>query len=259
LVKLNGSLIFDVSTVTGSAKPLSLVFAGGKLITAGANTIITYDLAAKKSASTTVETNELLSPGISGDNIYYYSDGSENLFNFKTNKTAKVTVGLPDPAVQISASALYNNKLYLLAPQANQIYKFNRSGEKFDGSAAWITETVNLSGATGLFIDGDIYAVKADGTAFKFLKGRKEIFSLESVEPPIEAASKIMVTGNKQFVYIVEGKNERIIVFDKTGKFIKQYQLTNSAGLSDIAINETAKKIYWLAGGSIFETPANEL
>jgi len=259
LVKLNGALIFDTATIAGGAKIGNLIFVSGKLIAAGGNTIVAYDLTAKKSTSTTVTANALTSPSVSGDNVFYYADGSEYAYNFKNNKTAKLAVKLPNPAATIAASALYNNKLYLLAPAANQIFKLNRSKDIFDGAAAWFSEPADLSGATGLFIDGDIYVVKADGTAFKYLKGKKEVFSLETAEPPIESAAKIIITGKKQYVYLLEGKKERLIVFNKGGKFIKQYQITNSAGLADIALNEQAKKIYWLADGKIFETPANEL
>jgi len=259
LVKLNGTLVFDTGTITGVSKTGTLILTGGKLIAAGNNTIVTYDATSKKSTSTILAANELISPSVSGDNVYYYTDSNEFAFNFKNNTTAKLSVKLPDPAASIAASALYNNKLYLLAPKTNQIYKFNRSKDIFDGAAPWLTEPADLAGAAGLFIDGDIYVVRSDGTVFKYLKGKKEIFSLEPAEPPVEAAAKIIVTGKKQYVYILEAAKERLIVFDKGGKFIKQYQITNSPGLTDIAINETAKKIYWLADGKIFETPANEL
>ena len=259
LVKLNGALIFDATTFNGSPKPVNLVFAGGKLIAASANTIVSYDLTAKKSTGTIVTANELISPSVSGDNVYYYTDGNEFNYNFKNNQTVKLAVKLSNPAVSISASAIYNNKLYLLAPAANQIYKFNRSKDSFDGSTAWLAEPTDLSGASGIFINGDIYVVKTDGSVMKYLKGKKVTYGLESIEPPVDSASKIIITDKNQYAYLLESAKERLIIFDKAGKFIKQYQLTNSAGLSDIAINETAKKIYWLADGKIFETPATEL
>jgi hypothetical protein len=259
LVKLNGGLVFDTTGTAGGMKLSDLVIASGKLIAAGGNVISVYDPIAKKSTSTTIAASALSHGNVSGDNVFYYADGSELTFNFKTYKTGKLAVTLPTGAGAITANALYNNKLYLLAPAANQIYKFNRTGDKFDGAAAWFTEPADLAGATSLYINGDIYVAKADGRALKYLKGKQEVFSLETVEPPIESASKIIVTSKKQYAYLVEGKKERVIIFDKGGKFIKQYQLTDSAGLADIAIDEQAKKIYWLADGKIFETPASEL
>lgn len=259
LIKSNGTFIIDTAELAGGTKATGLIFNAGKLIVHGGNTIVNYDLIAKKSTSTSVLANNLLPAGNAGDNIYYYDDSNLISYNYKSNKTAKIQVNLPQPGLNISAGAFYNNKLYLLAPAANQIYKFTRTSDKFDGGIAWITEPADFAGAISLFIDGDIYLIKSEGQALKYLKGKKEVFSLEAVEPPLEAAAKIMVTGKKQFVYVLESSKERLIVFDKNGKFVRQYQITNSTGLTDFSINESAKKIYWLADGKIFDTLANEL
>jgi hypothetical protein len=189
-------------------------------------------------------------------NVYYLNDSSIISLNTDTNKLSGLTISLPEGAQDIAAIGNYNNKYYFISKKDNQIYRYTKNENGFSGREKWTVATKNFSDPVSLSIDGQIYVLEANGQVLKYLKGEKQDFNLDKIDPPLASPKKIVVSQDLEFIYILEPADKRLAIFDKTGKFLSQYQFTNLDDLKDFAINEKTKKIYLLNKTSVYITDA---
>jgi len=251
--------------LNSQAKPTNIILAKGKIYAADAEQKSIYSLEIANNLITAIadisqSIKGLNYPSLDKDNNIYYKN-STNII-----KLAIASESLVSLAVEYSGDwqqcidiKMFNNRLYCLAPTNNQIIRFNKAMDKFTSPANWLNNNIDLTSAISMDIDGRIYVLKNNGELMKFLKGAQEDFNLEPIEPALSQANKILVSPEKKFVYLLDTANQRLIVFDKTGKFINQYTSAKFNDLKDFIINEAAKKIYLLNGTSVFAIDAEHL
>lgn len=158
-----------------------------------------------------------------------------------------------------SALAGYNNKLYLSNRKDNKIYLYTIKGKNITFGQSWMTESNDLSQAVSMDIDGQVYLLDRDGGVRKFLKGKKVAFDLDIVEPALSAPSKIFVSAELDFIYILEPALKRIVIFSKDGKYKMQYQAQQLPELNDFSINEKSGTLYLLSGNIVYSASASHL
>ncbi|MFH1662191.1 MAG: hypothetical protein ABIA02_03795 [Candidatus Falkowbacteria bacterium] len=190
------------------------------------------------------------------NNIYYFNLNNIIKLNTKKEEMSSLEINIKNNPNNISGIANFNNKLYLIDNKENEILRYNIAENGFSPPYSWLANNYDLSSATGIAIDGHIYILKENGDLEKYLKGEKENFSLDKIEPKIEKASKIFVSSEQKYIYILESIKNRLAVFDKTGKFILQYQSDEFNNLKDFAVLEDDEKIYFLNNTSIYEITA---
>ncbi|MCG2701228.1 hypothetical protein L6267_03620 [Candidatus Parcubacteria bacterium] len=187
------------------------------------------------------------------DNIYYLNSDNIIKINDKSGEISKLTVNFKGERGNIAGADTYNSNLYFLDSKNNQIYRHSISAGGIGGSYSWLAENADFSKAADISIDGHIYVLKSSGEVLKYLKGQADDFTLENVEPKIENARKIIVSPELKYIYMLEPVNKRLIIFDKTGKFLLQYHADEFNELKDFAVDEAAKKIYFLNAASVYE------
>jgi hypothetical protein len=157
--------------------------------------------------------------------------------------------------------ASYANNIYLLDTGNNQIYKYQKQAEAFSSEREWLQEQVDLTNAIDLAIDGNIYILNKNGEIKKYLQGEEVELGMNAPEPPFQQASKIKVseTMNEGYIYVLEPKQNRLVIFNKEGKFLMQYKDSGFSDLKDMAIDEKNKKIYLLNADSVYRIKAKHL
>jgi hypothetical protein len=152
----------------------------------------------------------------------------------------------------LSGTSFFNNRLYTIAPELNQILRSNLS-PNFSVFNNWLDDqSVNLANARDLAIDGSIYVLHPD-TVTEFLTGSPANpgIALAQIDPPLENAQSIWTSADTTRLYILDP--ERLLVYQKTGKFIGQYYLTDTSGFKDFVVDEDADKVYLLTEEKLFE------
>jgi hypothetical protein len=182
--------------------------------------------------------------GLSGAKLLMLNTESEELSNLDINIASNYA--------NITALASYNNRIYLLDKIDNQIYRHGRSGNAFTKRDPWVLENVDLSKAISLDIDGHIYVLNNDGSILKFLKGEKVDFSLDEISPEFVSPTKMLISPDLEFIYILEPANNRLAIFNKAGDFLMQYKSDKFDNLLDFAVDEINKKIYFLNSNIIY-------
>ncbi|MBI5755233.1 hypothetical protein HZA41_03380, partial [Candidatus Peregrinibacteria bacterium] len=152
--------------------------------------------------------------------------------------------------------AAYSNKLYILSPAENQIWRYVRRRDKY-GSAEAYAVGGDFKEVVDLAIDGSVYALKKSGGILKFYTGKAEDFVINKA--PITALSsptKIFTDLDLSQIYILEPSEKRVLVLNKdqkTGNVIYNAQYVFDFEIQDIAVEKMSGKLYLLAGSKIYE------
>jgi len=187
--------------------------------------------------------------------------------NTETDKIEVVSLKEGNLAWAQSTAVFFNN-VYLLDPSANQIYKhtIGQDGTYSKGSSYIISAKIDIKNALSLAIDGKLYILRGDGTVTKLTKGKEVAFELKNVPTPFDkiyTPLKILTDPDATYIYILDGGGKtssgyiispRIIAYDKTGSYTKQYALPLEASkLKDIFINYKTNKAWVLAENKAYE------
>lgn len=147
---------------------------------------------------------------------------------------------------------LYNSRLYTLDQKQQKLYKHSKTQTGFDKGTPWITETnVDLSSATALAIDGDIFILTAN-TLLKFSAGKLGSFSTPGLDPALTNPTDIWTYNDVNNIYILEPTNKRVIVISKEGELQQQYTADNWQNPTGMVVDEKNKIIYILDSNIVY-------
>ena len=222
------------------------------------NTILRLDEENKQLVTLPVSSQDighlLLVSSIKDKNkIVFYTDTPAIAeLDIEENKLEKIEIEFSHEDQNIRDLTTYLDKVYLLDIAHNQIYKHSRTISGYSRGATWLNKEINLENAQSLAIDGDIWILTSDGTVLKFLTGDLQEFNLETLTKPSDNPTRIITSLDLEYLYIVDPKNKRVVVFDKKGKTKNQYLSDSFDDLKDVYINEAENKMYLLNGKKIY-------
>ncbi len=149
----------------------------------------------------------------------------------------------------ITDSLVYNDRLYTLVAEQNQIFKHGRHQEGFGSGTQWAKGTPDLANAINFTIDGLIWTLNNDGSVNQYAKGEKQEYTLGGIDPSFESATRIWTMFESKWLYIFDPAEKRIAVFNKEdGKLQVQYIFDDLESLRDFAIDERKNIGLILAG-----------
>ena len=157
---------------------------------------------------------------------------------------------------------IYNGRLYLADERADQIFRYSPAGLAYDDPpAAWFDEQVrgDLAGLIAMAIDGDIWLLSEDGTLLRFREGQQLPFSLERI-PGLGGllVDFAMAEHADGMLYLADATDERILVFDKKGRYIQQFVDAEDmalAGLRGLFLDEVTDILYILTKSGLYAHP----
>jgi len=238
----------------------NLVWVGGKIYAAGGSFVYSLTPNATTTAKTAVSgTQSLGHPALDNKgNIDYWDNDRIVSFNAKTKAAAILPInGLAVAMATTTSFKIFNNNLYLLDAGQNQIYRYTNSGNTYANQSAWLAAPADLSRASDLAIDGDIYVLRANGNILKLFKGAQQDYQSANILPAMTSASKLIVGTNN--LYIWEAGSKRLAVLaKKDGHILNQYQLDSLNSPQDFAVDEAGKAAYVLDGGKIYKVALNQ-
>jgi len=261
-------LVTDFSKLDPAAKPVNmdLISSGGhdKIYVADQERKSFYSIDPSTSTASTIGINgpikTLAFPSFdSAGNVYYLNVDNVVVYNTKAGKITTMPISIVGGQDNTGGAKIFNNKLYLVDKQDSQIYSYVKTAAAFSAGEKWLSEVTQLASASALDIDGNVYVMKTDGQAFKFLKGARDKFDLDPVDPAVNSPAKFVIGENAKFFYVLEPAQKRLIVFNADGKFVLQYRSDKFMDLKDFAINEKTKMLYFLNGTTILKTAATHL
>jgi len=153
-----------------------------------------------------------------------------------------------------SGIGVYFSNIYVLDKTKGGILKFVPAGSGYLKSNYFTGDTSpDLSGATGMAIDGSIWIIENDGTILKFTRGKADNFNVSGLDKPLSSPTKIFTGVDFSNVYILDNGNGRIVVLGKDGSYKEQYQANVIKAAKDFEVNESGKKILILSSEKIYQ------
>jgi hypothetical protein len=158
-----------------------------------------------------------------------------------------------DPAGWISGKAVttYLRFLYVLSPENNQIYKYERLSNRYGAPAEYNVDG-DLTGARDIAIDGNVYIVKEGGEIVKLFRGEVRPFAIRHLpEGALENISKIFKAPEDGNIYLLDPEGSRVIVATDGGgtgesAYVRQYILEGEqiGELTDLYVDPEELRLY---------------
>lgn len=241
-----------------NAKPTNLILANEKIYAADATPTAVYSIDLKNKLTTLINLND---PNISrldwpnldkNSNIYYLSSNKIGVLDIKTEKLSDLSISYNGSLEKIVAFKQFNSRFYLTDATNGQIYRFTKNGGQLTNPVAWLNGKEDLTKVVSMDIDGNVYLLKNDGEILRYNKGAKQDFAITAVLPALSQPTKIIVSPEQDYLYLLEPSNKRLVVFNKTGKFLNQYTSDKFDNLKDFQIDEKNNKIYFLNNTTVY-------
>lgn len=146
----------------------------------------------------------------------------------------------------------FNGNLYLLDAKNNQIFKYAATAAGYSPQAAPYfpaNSQVNLSKAVDMAIDGDVWILNDNGIVQRFRSGAAVPFELGAIAIPLKNPVALYARAGSDSLYVADAGNQRIVEFDKNGKFVRQFMAAAEKNavltdLKDLTVNELKRKFY---------------
>jgi hypothetical protein len=191
------------------------------------------------------------------DRIIIYHN--KNAFvEFKDNKYSPLDIALTANG-RIADFAAYNGRLYTLDTNNNQIYRLPKTDTGYGPGLTWLKQAQDLKDIIAMSIDNNIWLLDQKGSVLKFTKGNKQSFEIRNLEPALENPTRLFTDEQTNYIYILEPKNKRIVVLDKSGNLAAQYYSDTFNNLQDFAIYEKEKKIFISNDDRIYFFPLSHI
>lgn len=215
---------------------------------------------AKLLGSVEKESGEILDLSYSeSEQKIYVRTGTGKMLAFDLNSKTSSEMKMADPAENWENSSKIDSfvsNIYLLDKDKNNILKHTKQDDEYSKGTIYVdAKKAALKDSVDFVVDGNIYILNSDGSVKKFSKGTLDPnFSIRNIpgSGKIEAPSKIFTGEENNYIYILDGKTNKIIRFDKNGEFISQYAL-DKITIDDFSANDKIKKAWVLSGGDIYE------
>ncbi len=212
----------------------------------------------------TIDDNEAVIAGSTfsdKDSLLFYTK-SGKIIEYKDNRFSFVPVvtGAFHKALAFQA---YSNKIYLLEPETNQIWRYTRRRDKFDPPEAYNIDA-DVKKGVSLAIDGNVYVLSSDGTIVKLFSGNKQNLIIKKhPTKPLTAPTKIFTQLNLPHLYVLEPKERRVLVYFKDDKvgggliYTAQYIFDDIADPRDLYVDKDANKLYIMDQSKVYEAGLN--
>lgn len=191
-------------------------------------------------------------------------DSNNNLFRYdrRVEGASQVALGGQDQLRTPVRLRVYADRLYIADSGANQLLRY--SGDYTQPPELWFNAQAqsDLGSLRAMDIDGDIWLLYVQGMVSRYRTGAQVPFSLENsvgvINEPVDIA--VGDQGNSM-VYVADAAQERIIVYDKEGKYQRQFRAPEGHPLRDLKalfVDEVEDTMYILTQTSLFKHPLTQ-
>lgn len=189
--------------------------------------------------------------------------GNVGLFEYNANwgVTASPLTGVGQLIKPVSTDSFFGN-FYVLDAGSNKLLRYLPTTDGYSAAPESYfpaDQSIDLTAAVDMAIDGAIYVLFQDGHISKYTGGHSETFNISGLDKPFKLASAIFTAPNEevQHLYIADAGNQRIVQLNKDGSFVRQFkpelgQNSTFANLQDIFVDEIGQKLYILDSNNLY-------
>ncbi len=251
------TVLADLTSKRPNASALGLIGLNDKLYTFEYNALYEMVLDKLQDPSTISDVESvILASGYDDGNSLLFLTKSGKMLEYSSGKFGEVSTKDTLWKKGVSFTA-YHDRVYMLDPDRNQIWRYKRHREGFDVGEGY-NQDADLKNAVSIAIDSNIYVLNKDGTIIQMYQGQKQEYPLRrSPINPITNATKIFTAPENAFLFILESKQNRVVVYRKDLKnggaqYQTQYVFNGTGELRDLYVTDNRlyvnddKKVYFV-------------
>ena len=186
------------------------------------------------------------------------------LFFLKPNKITlfqednfKETFDLKEPYSEFSFNdfSSYKGNVYFLDSKRGEIVQYPAPLETgVNKPKLWLNQnTKKVTDALSFAMDGKIWVLQKENIINQYLAGKYQKTLNLNFFPPPKSIFQIFTSLTLPYLYLLEPVQSRIIIIDKAGNVIKQFQSEKFDNLNDFAISPNGKTIWLLNGLKVYQ------
>lgn len=182
-------------------------------------------------------------------NLFFAKSNHLAILNGKNFSSFSLTQPYPD--FNFDDFASYKGNLYFLDKKAGQIVRYSYLGKsEWSKSEIWLNKITNPK---SIAVDGSVWVLKQDNSLERYYAGNLQEKINSDIFPLPENFSKIFTAPFLPYLYLLEPSQKRIVILDKSGKVIKQFQSENFDSLLDFGVSPDGKEIFLLNGLKVYK------
>jgi len=203
-----------------------------------------------------IQTNQKFNLAASLDDAILFFSKPDKIATFKNGQFGE-SLSLKQPYLDFSFSdfSSFRINLYFLDSEKGEIIKYTAPLEEGkDSPQLWLSSgTKKATDSKSMAVDGSIWILKENNIISLYYAGQYQKDLTLDFFPYPKKLYKIVALPNLSYFYILEPIQNRIIILDKTGKIIKQFQSEKFDNLKDFAVSDNGKAIYLLNGLKVYQ------
>lgn len=219
--------------------------------------IAIYDLLTKQSRTIDSKITGFNDAAVPKENDYIaflYNNKDIVTYNPKDSTFTGAEIAYPNQSVKITSLIVYNRRLYTLDQQNGQIYKHENIKTGFASGKDWLKDlSVNIKNAVSLTTDGDMFVGENNGQIEKITAGTKQTFAVSGLDPELKSVNKIWSYTDKQYLYILDSENKRLVILQKDGTLYSQITAAVWKHPTGLIIDEPNKRAFILDSNKLWE------
>lgn len=161
--------------------------------------------------------------------------------------------------------ATYSNKIYILDPASNQIWKYQKGNTGYGAAQAYLPEGEDLSGGVSIAVDGKVWVLKSDGTLLQYFAGEAVEYTIKKAPlTAMESGARVLTDLANTRLYVLDSKAKRVLVYEKSTKtndltYASQYVFdTLDEDITDIFIDQTRNLLMLTTTNGLYEISFTE-
>jgi hypothetical protein len=162
----------------------------------------------------------------------------------------KQLLASPYPNYEFNDFVTYRNNIYLLDRNNSRIVKYSYLNDSWVSPQIWLEK--NTANFKSMAIDGSIWLLTEDNQIERYYGGKLQQKIELNVFPEIKDISYIFTYADIPYIYLIEPINNRIIITDKSGNLVQQYQSESFDNLLGLTAVGNGRTIYVLSGSKIY-------
>jgi hypothetical protein len=249
----NVETVFDFSNIKSGANLTDIAINNGQIILIDSNQGVAFRLDSVTKSGDEISTPESTQTITAYPGGYYLTAANGVS---KIDSSFKVTsVASNANWGKVVSAATFQNNLYLLDTEKNEIWRYLSTSSGLGSGRAYITgEKPNLASAVAIEIDGLVWVANKNGIVYKFGQGKKQDdFQIEGLADPIgELADMFTSPDTKNHYFLDKGKG-RIVISDKTGIYQSSLATDQLQSANAILVDEAAKTVYFTSESKVYQ------
>ena len=188
------------------------------------------------------------------DNSIIFFSQPNQLTTLKNNFPSYSFLKSYDSSFSLDHFDSFNNNLYFLNNRTGEIIKYPFLGGIDWGSPEnWLSSNIEKNiGANSLTIDRSIWVLN-NNSIYRYYTGELMQEIKLNIFPEIKSFSKIFTSPDLSYIYILEPQNQRIVIIDKSGQFIRQLTSKKFDNILDLGVSSDEEYIYILNNLNLYK------